>query len=139
MSAEVALSRGVVIGIDVESIVRASLHARFATNAAPVVEIHDSIGAPVERASRTNFRARRVIAVIASHHPEVPRRMREFALLDMLDPGAKYAHRHLVFFFARDRAGVTPNATVLIDDESVSHLLNVNSPSSALEIAASTS
>jgi hypothetical protein len=139
MSAEVALSRGVVVGIDVESIVGTSLHARFATNAAPVVKIHDSIGAPVQRSSRTNFRARRLVAVIAPHHPEMPRRMREFALLDMLDPGAKYPHRHLVFFFARDRAGVTPDATVLIDDESVAHLLKVNSLSSAVEIAASTS
>jgi hypothetical protein len=58
--------------------------------------------------------------------------MRKLALLNMLDPGAKYAHWHLVFFFARDRAGVTPNATVLINDESVSHFLNVNSLSTSV-------
>jgi hypothetical protein len=48
--------------------------------------------------------------------------MGKLALFDMLYPGSKYTHRHLVFLFARDRAGVTPNATVLIDHESVSHL-----------------
>jgi hypothetical protein len=48
--------------------------------------------------------------------------VRKFTLLDVLYPSAKYAHRHLVLLFARDRAGVTSNATVLIDDKSVSHL-----------------
>jgi hypothetical protein len=41
----------------------------------------------------------------------------------MLYPGAEDTDRHVVFFFARDCAGVTPNATVLIDDKSVAHLL----------------
>jgi hypothetical protein len=48
--------------------------------------------------------------------------MRKLSLLDMLDPSAKNANRHLVLFFTRDRTSVTPDATVLIDDKSVSHL-----------------
>jgi hypothetical protein len=122
MCAEIALSRGIVVGIDVESIIRASLHASFTTDAAPAVEINDSVGPPVQSVGGADFRARGVIAVVAPHDPEVARRMRELALLDMLYPGAKNTHRHLVFLFARNRAGVTPNTTVLIDDKSVSHL-----------------
>jgi hypothetical protein len=60
--------------------------------------------------------------VVAAHHPEVARRVRELTLFDVLYPSAKDANRYLVFLLARDRAGMTPNATVLIDDKSVSHL-----------------
>jgi hypothetical protein len=51
--------------------------------------------------------------------------VRELALLDMLDPGAKYTNRHLVFLFARNRAGVTPDTPVLVDNKSISHLFAV--------------
>ena len=122
MRAEVAFGRGVVVGIDVESIVGTSLHASLATDAAPVVEINDSIGSPVEGAGGTDFRARRIIAVVAPHHPEVAGGVGKLTLFDMLDPGAKNTNRHLVFLFARDRAGVTPDTPVLVDDKSVSHL-----------------
>jgi len=60
--------------------------------------------------------------VVASHHAEMPRRMRELALFDVLYPSPKNTHGHLVFFFARDRARVTPNTTILINDKTVSHL-----------------
>jgi hypothetical protein len=60
--------------------------------------------------------------VVAPHHPEVSRCMRELALFDLLYPSTKDTHRHLVFLFARDRTGVTANAAVLIDDKTVSHL-----------------
>jgi len=132
MGAEVALGRGVVVGIDVESIVGTSLHASLATDAAPVVEINDSIRTPVERAGGTDFRARRVITVVAPHHPEVAGGVGELALFDMLYPGAKDTNRHLVFLFARDRAGVTPDTPVLVDDKSVSHRLRFHSPATWL-------
>jgi hypothetical protein len=125
MGAEIALGCRVVVGIDIQSIVRTSLHAALATDAAPVVEINDAIGPPVESARRTNFRARGVIAVIASHHAEVSGSMREFALFNMLDPRPENAHRYLVLFFARDRAGMASDTTVLIYDKTVSHLWKV--------------
>jgi hypothetical protein len=116
------------------------LHAGFATNAAPVIEINDAVAAPIQSAGGTNFRARRVIAVVAPHHPEVARCMRELALFDMLYPGAENPYRHLVFLFAGDCAGVTANTTVLIDDKSVSHLWTFTLLSHAFnKIAASTS
>jgi hypothetical protein len=122
MRAEIAFSRGVVVGIDIKRIVGTSLHAGLATDAAPVVEIHDSIGAPIESTRGTDYRAGGVIAVVAPHYAEVTRSVRKLALLDVLDPGAENTNWDLVFFFTRDRTSVTPDATVLIDDKSVSHL-----------------
>jgi hypothetical protein len=122
MGAEIALGRGIVVGIDVKSIVRTGLHASLATDAAPVVEIDDTVCPSIKRAGGTDFRTRRVIAVVASHHPEVARSVGELALFNMLYPGPKHANRHLVFLFARDGAGVTANTSVLIDHKSVSHL-----------------
>jgi len=127
MGAEIALSRGVVIRIDVQSIVRTSLHASLAPDAPPVVEINDSIGPPVQRGSGTDFRTRRVIAVVAPHHPEVARCIRELPLFNVLYPGTENTNWDLVFLLARNRAGMTPNTTVLIDDESVSHLMDGHS------------
>jgi len=125
MGAEIALGRRIVVGIDIKSIVRTSLHTALATDAAPVVEINDAIRPPVESARRTNFRARRVIAVIAPHHTEVSGSMRKFALFNMFNPSPKNPQGHLVFFFASHRAGVASDTTVLIYDETVSHLWKV--------------
>jgi hypothetical protein len=122
MRAKIALGCRVVVGIDIQGIVGASLHAAFAADASAVVEIDDAISSAVECASRTNFRARSVIAVIAAHHAEVARCMRELAFLDVFDPGSKNANRYLMFFFARNRASVAPDTTVLIYNKTVAHL-----------------
>ena len=140
MGAEIALGRGIVVGIDVKSIVRTGLHASLATDAAPVVEVDDAVSPTVQRAGGTDHRARRIIAMVASHHPKVARGMGKLAFFDVLDPGAENTHRDLVFLFARDRAGVTPDTPVLIDDKSVSHLLAFNLlPHDWENISASTS
>src|SRR5579872_3758586 len=125
MRAKIALGCRVVVGIDIQGIVGTSLHAAFAADASAVVEIDDAISSAVECASRTNFRARSVIAVIASHHTKVARGVRELALFDVLDPGPKNANGYLVFFFARNCAGVAPDTTVLIYDKTVAHLWNI--------------
>jgi hypothetical protein len=62
--------------------------------------------------------------VITSHYAEVAAGVGKLALLNVLDPGAKYAKRYPVFFFARHSAGVTANTSVLVDNESVSHGAN---------------
>lgn len=122
MGAEIAFGGGIVVGIDIESIVRTSLHAGLTTNAAPVVEIDDSVGPPIQSTGGTDYRARGVIAVVAPHYAEMARSVRKLALFDVLDPGAENTNWDLVFFLTGDRTGVTPDATVLIDDKSVSHL-----------------
>jgi hypothetical protein len=122
MRAKIALGGRVAVGVDIQSVVGTSLHAGFAADASLVVEIDDSVSAPIECACRANFRARSVIAVIAAHHAEVARCMRELAFLDVFDPGSNNANRFLMFFFARNRASVAPDTTVLIYNKTVAHL-----------------
>ncbi len=109
--------------IDVQSIVRTGLHASFAPDAEPIVEINDSIGPPVGALGRTDFRAGGVVAVIAPHDSEMARGVGELAFFNMLYPCAENTNGHLMFFFARNRTGVAPDTPVLIDDKSVAHPL----------------
>jgi hypothetical protein len=48
--------------------------------------------------------------------------MWKLALFDVLNPCPKNPNRHLVLFFARDRASMAPDTTVLIYDKTVAHL-----------------
>jgi hypothetical protein len=59
--------------------------------------------------------------MVAAQHREVAACIRVIALFDVLHPGAINAHRDVVFFFARNRASVTADATILIDNKSVAH------------------
>jgi hypothetical protein len=59
--------------------------------------------------------------MVAPHHSEVAGGVGELALFDMLYPGPKYTNGYLVFLLARDRAGVTPDTPVLVNNKSVSH------------------
>jgi hypothetical protein len=68
--------------------------------------------------------------VVTSKHREVPARIRVAALLDVLHPGAIHAHRDVMLFFARHRAGMTADAAILIDDKSVAHFIPFESENS---------
>ena len=59
--------------------------------------------------------------MIAARDLKYAARVREDALLDVLDPGPVHAHRHLVLGFARHRAGVASDALAVIDYEAVFH------------------
>jgi hypothetical protein len=120
---EVAFSSGITIGIDVERVIWTSLHAGLTADAALVVKIHNPVGSAKKRDGGTNFNARSVIAMIAAEHREVSSRIWVAALFDILHPCAIHAHRDVMLFFARHRAGVTADATVLIDDKSVAHFI----------------
>ena len=67
--------------------------------------------------------ARRVVAVVAAQHREVPPHRGERALLDVLHPRPEVPDRHLVLGLARDRAGVAADAAVVVDQEAVLHAL----------------
>ena len=121
MGTVVALGRGVRLGIDVERVVGAGLHARLAADAPRAVEVHDAVRPAVERHRRADRHAGRVIAVIAAHHREVAPRVREHALLDVLHPGAVDAQRDLVLLLAGHRAGVAADTLPLVDHEAVAH------------------
>ena len=119
--AVVALGGGVRVGVDVERVVGAALHARLAADAARAVEVDDAVGAPIEGHRRADGDTRRVIAVVAAQHGEVAARVRPGALLDVLHPRAERSEGNLVLLLARHRARVTADALAMVDHESVSH------------------
>ena len=59
--------------------------------------------------------------MVAARDLKYTPRIGENALLNVLDPSAVHAHRHLILGFTRDRAGVTSDAPAVIDDEAVFH------------------
>ena len=117
--AVVALLGGVLVGIDVQRVVRAGLHARLAADAARCVEVDDPILTDEEGTGGADPDAGCIDAVVAPHHAEVAFGVRPRPLLDVLHPGAVHAKRHLVLGLAGNGAGVTPDARILIDDEAV--------------------
>ena len=121
MRAEVAFGGRAGFGVNVKRVVGAGLHAGLASDTAAVVEINDAVVALEQRAGRANLDARRLLAMVASHHAEMAAGVGEGTLLDVLDPGAKDADRDLVLILAGNRAGVTSDASVLVDHEAVTH------------------
>ena len=121
MRAVVALRRGIRVGVDVQRVVRAALHAGLAADAPVAVEVDDAVVARVEGARGADRHARRALAVVAAEDGEVPPRARPLAALDVLHPRAKRPDGDVVLFLARHRAGVTADAPALVDDESVTH------------------
>jgi len=122
MGTEIALGRCVAVWVNVERVIRTGLHATLASNAAPAVKIDDAVCATVECSRRTDFDAWRRITMIAAHHAEVPAGVRELTFFDVLYPGAKYPDRHLVLLFARHRAGMTANTSILVDYKAIAHV-----------------
>jgi hypothetical protein len=59
--------------------------------------------------------------VIAAKHGKVAPGFRINPFFDVLHPSPIHSNGNIVFFFACHRAGMTTDATVLIDDKSVAH------------------
>src|SRR5690349_9909079 len=121
MGAEMTFGGCALVGIDVDGVVRAGLHAGFAANTAFGAEVHYPIFALVHRGHGADGHARRILAMIAASHLEDAAGVGKCPLLDVLHPGAVHGERHVVFGLARDRAGVTADALAIVDDEPVSH------------------
>jgi hypothetical protein len=121
MRAEVALRGSIAAGIDIKGVVRTSLHAAFASDAALIIKIYDSITTAEERVRGADLNAWRIVAMVASHYSEVTPGVREFSCLDVFHPGAKHPNRNLMLFLARHSTCVATDTALLIDDESVPH------------------
>src|ERR1700737_5224415 len=121
MRAEVALGGSAGVGIDVQSVIGAGVHAGFASNAAAVVEINHAVIALEQCAGRTNLDARRLVAMIAAHHAEVAADVGKGAFLFVLDPGAEDADRDLMLILAGHRARMAADTPVLVDHKAVTH------------------
>ncbi len=121
MRAVVALGRRVGVGIDIQGIVRTGLHAGFAADAAVLVEVHDAVGAGVERFHGTDFDAGSIGAVVATQHREQPPGIGESAFFHLFDPGAKHPDGYFVFAFTGGGAGVAADTLAVVDDKTVFH------------------
>jgi hypothetical protein len=125
MRAEVTLRRSALVGIDVDRIVGAGLHAGLASDAALGTEIHDAIFALIHRGDGTDSDARRIFAVIATRDLEDPPGIGEHALFHILHPGAVHAERNMVFGFTGHGACMAADALSVVDDKAVSHSGNL--------------
>ena len=121
MCAVVALGSGVGFRIDVERIVRTCLHARLAGDAAAVVEIDDAVRTGEQGLRRANLHTRRILTVIAAHHRENPAGVWKSPFLDVLHPSPVHSDWNVMFGFAGDGAGVTTDATTVVNDEAKIH------------------
>ena len=115
--AEVALLGGVLLGVDVDGVIRAGVHARLAADAARRVEVDDAVGPPEQRSGRADRDARRGVAVVAPQDREQPAAVGVLTLLDVLQPGAVDAEGHLVLGLAGNGARMAADAAVLVDEE----------------------
>ena len=68
--------------------------------------------------------------MITTQDGKVATCVRVVALFDVFHPCAIHAHRDVVLFFTGNRAGVTADAAILIDDKSVAHFIPFESENS---------
>ncbi len=115
--AEVALVRRRGLGVDVDRVVGAGVHAGLAADAVVVFEVDHAVVGTEQRRGRADLHARRVVAVVAAHDVELAGDVGEVAGLDVLDPGAVDPDGHVVFALARHGAGVTADARVAVEEE----------------------
>lgn len=105
------------IGIDVEGIIWTTLHASLTSDASLGIEIDDSVFPLPERRHWTDIGTGRVITVVAPHYREVPTRIREFPLFDILHPCLINPDWIVMFGLTSDRARVAANTPTVINYE----------------------
>src|ERR1044072_1079436 len=105
-----------VFGVDEDRVVRTGGHARLTTDADRLVEIHDPIGALEHRGGRAGGDARSVGTLVTAGDLVRAARLREDAHVDVLDVSARHRKWNQIFRLAGSGAGVTTNATSLVDD-----------------------
>src|ERR1700675_42285 len=136
MRAEMALGGRTIVRIHIYRIVRTSLHAGFAANAAIGIKIDNPVLALIHRRHGTDGDARRLLAMVAARDLKYAARVGERALLDVLDPSPVHAYRHLVLGFAGHGAGVTSDALAVIDYEAVFHPRGLDPKQSIILVSA---
>jgi hypothetical protein len=117
--AEVALGSRMRVWIYVDGVIRARQHAGFAADTSVGIKIDDPVSAAVQRMGWANLDTRRIVAVVAPHHAEMPTDVGKLTFLDVFHPGPEHAHRNVMLLLAGHRAGVAPDTTILIDYKSV--------------------
>ena len=121
MGTIIALRSRVVVRVDVKRIIGAGLHTGFATNAAVVIEIDNSIFPRVERLHRAYLHTGRVRTVIAAHYGEDSPSIGKLSLFNLFNIGSVDADGNIVFAFTGRGASVTTDAFSIVNNKSVSH------------------
>jgi len=121
MGTIVALGSRLTVGINVERVIGARLHARLTANTAARVEIDDAIAALKESPSRTNSDTGGISAVIAAVNKKIAPRIGKLALLDVLYPRAVNPDRNIVFGLTSHGTGMTADAFALVNNKGVFH------------------
>src|SRR5947209_7013657 len=115
MSAIIALGRRLAIWINIERVIGACLHTRFTTDTATRIEVYNTIAAFIERPGRTNGHTGSIITVIAAVDQKITARIRELALLNILDPRAIDSNGHIMLGLARHCTSMAPNTLSLVN------------------------
>ena len=105
--------------VDINRIVRASLHAHFAPDAQFIVEVDDAVGANKQCLGGATLHAGRISAVIASKDGHFSCGRGKLALFDVLHPGTKLTDRNVMLSLAGHRAGVAADTGPLVNGESI--------------------
>jgi hypothetical protein len=105
----------------VKSVVWTRLCAGFAANAAPAVEIDDSIFTSKQRRHGTDLDTRSVSAMVTTHYRKQPARVGKRALFDVLYPSPVNTDRHFMLGLAGNSAGVAADALSVVDYEAKIH------------------
>ena len=125
MCAEVTFFRRVIFRIDEDGVVRTSGHAGFAANTNRLIEIDDAVGALEHGRRRAGSDARSMRALIAARDLVRAARLGKDADVDVLYIGARDADRNNVFRLAGSGAGMTTDATSVVDDLGPLNLLRL--------------
>jgi hypothetical protein len=118
---EITFRRSLGVGVDIESIVRASLHAGLAADASFAVEIDDAIIPPIKRDRRADVNTRSIVAVIASQYGKMTFCVGKLTFFDVFDPRPINSNRDIMLFLAGYCTGMTADAAILVDDKAVAH------------------
>ncbi len=119
MGAIMAFGGCVCFGVDVDGVVGARLHARFAANADAVVEFDNAIITLVHRFCGADADAWRIGAMVAACDLKMTAGVWVAACFYVFDPGAVDAERDFVFAFAGGGAGVAADAFTVVDHKAV--------------------
>jgi hypothetical protein len=119
MPAEMTLCSGICLGIQINRVVWAGLHARLAPDANGRIELDNAVIALIHCVDRTDAHAGWVGAMVATRYLKTATHIGILARLNIFDPCAIHAERHLILGFARGTTGVTSDALALVNKKPV--------------------
>ena len=112
---EIAFVCSICLGVNVNRVIRACVHASLASNAVVVIKVHHAVGGSKQCRSWTDLHTGRIVTLVAAHDGKMSGRFGELTLFDVFDPGTIYSQRYVVFAFARDSARVASDTGLAIE------------------------